>query len=443
VCKLKKDTALHIWSNAENPIKSKQIKNNKMKHFFLSIATLLLAATAFGQTDSKAMNDLFANYQKIEKQYREFYNNKEYKQTEKLLLEMLNLSRNLKLDSAETKKYQQNIEMINANTYYNLACSYSLLNKKKEAVLAYDKSIQYGYNNYRHVLSDSDLDNIRKDKKFVVLTESIKQFDKLIILQSANGYQKENNDTLPKFVYQSADNENLKQVRKFFNLDSIAGNGDEISKILNILKWTHDNISHDGNNWALAEFDAIDLYNYHKATGKGVNCRQLAQTLNEMYLSMGIPSRFVTCMPKNPQDPDCHVINSVWSSQLQKWIWIDPTFNAYIKDENGNLLSITEVRDRLISNKPLVLNEDANWNNQNKQTKENYLESYMAKNLYWIQCVDNSRFNAESRYRQNENNYIALMPLGFEVDLPQGIINPKYVTHNPDYFWQKPENIKQ
>jgi len=40
--------ALHIWSNAENPIKSKQIKNNKMKHFFLSIATLLLAITAFG-----------------------------------------------------------------------------------------------------------------------------------------------------------------------------------------------------------------------------------------------------------------------------------------------------------------------------------------------------------------------------------------------------------
>ena len=414
-----------------------------MKRIFLFIATLLLVVTAFGQTDSKVVNDFIASYQELESQYQESYNNKDYKQTEKLLQEMLRLSKNLKLDSSEIEEYQQTIDMFKAGTYYNLACTYSLLYKKAEAVVAYEKSIQCGYDDYRHVLSDSDLDNIRKEKKFGVLTETIKQFDKLTILQSANGYQKETNDSLPKFTYQSAEDANLKQVRKFFKLDSIAGNGDEISKILNILKWAHDNIRHDGSNWALAEFDAIDLYNYHKSTGKGINCRHLSQTLNEMYLSMGIPSRYVTCMPKNPKDPDCHVINSAWSSQLQKWIWLDPTFNAYVKDENGNLLGIAEVRERLINNKPLVLNEDANWNNQQTQKKEYYLESYMAKNLYWIQCVDYSRFNAESRYRYIDNKFIALLPLGFELDLPQGIISPKYVTYDPDYFWQNPEINKQ
>jgi len=410
-----------------------------MKRIFLSIVTLLLTATIFGQTDSKTLNDFFESFQKLDSQYHEFYENKNYTQTEKLLLEMLNLSQNLKLDSTEIKEYSETTEMMISNTYYNLACTYSLSYKKKEALVAYEQSIKHGYDNYRHALSDSDLDNIRKEKKFIALTETIKQFDRLTILQNSPGYQKENNDSLPKFTYQSAEKEVLKQVRKFFNLDSIAGTGDEISKILNLLKWTHDNIRHDGGNWALAEFDAIDLYNYHKATGSGINCRQLAQTLNEMYLSIGIPSRYVTCMPKNPKDPDCHVINSVWSSQLQKWIWIDPTFNAYVKDENGILLSIAEVRERLINNKPLILNENANWNNQNPQTKEYYLESYMAKNLYWLQCVDYSRFNAESRYRYIENKYVALLPLGFEIDLSQGIIDPKYVTHDPDYFWQKPE----
>ena len=414
-----------------------------MKHIFLFIATFLLTATAFGQTDSRAINDFYASFQKLENQRKEFYDNKDYKQTEKLLQETLNLSQNLKLDSSEREKHQGIIDMVNAHIYYNLACTYSLLNKKKEAVVAFEKSIQSGFEEYRHVLSDSDLDNIRKDKKFIELTETIKQFDKLTILQSTNGYQKENNDSLPKFNYQPANHYNLREVRNFFNLDSIAGNGDEISKILNILKWTHDNIRHDGENWALAEFDAIDLYNYHRSTGKGINCRHLSIALNEMYLSMGIPSRYVTCMPKNPNDPDCHVINSVWSSQLQKWIWVDPTFNAYVKDENGNLLSIAEVRERLISNKPLFLNEDANRNNETKQTKEVYLESYMAKNLYWIQCVDYSRFNPESRYRSIDNKYISLLPLGFEIDLPRGIINPKYVTHDPDYFWQKPETNKR
>ena len=192
--------------------------------------------------------------------------------------------------------------------------------------------------------------------------------------------------------------------------------------------------AHDGGNYALCEFDAIDIYNYHKATKKGVNCRHLAITLNEMYLAMGIPSRYITCMPKNPEDSDCHVINSVYSSQLQKWIWIDPTNNAYVKDEKGNLLSIAEVRDRLIHNKPLVLNEDANWNNKEKQTKEEYLENYMAKNLYWFSCPLQSQFNPESRFRKTATTFVALLPIGF--------VKPKekeeYITHDPDYFWQKP-----
>ena len=75
---------------------------------------------------------------------------------------------------------------------------------------------------------------------------------------------------------------------------------------------------HDGNNRAFAEMDAIDLYNYCKTTGKGINCRQLAISLCEMYLAMGIPARYITCMPADPLDYECHVINTVWSEQLQK-----------------------------------------------------------------------------------------------------------------------------
>ena len=162
----------------------------------------------------------------------------------------------------------------------------------------------------------------------------------MVILQHVNGYQKENTDSLPIFTYQSAENQNLKEVRAFFKLDSVAGTGDELSKIIRLLQFVHNTIKHNGGNFTLCEFDAIDIYNYHKSTSKGINCRHLAIALNEMYLSMDIPSRYITCMPRSADDPDCHVINSVYSSQLKKWLWIDPTFNAYIKDENSNMLSI-------------------------------------------------------------------------------------------------------
>jgi hypothetical protein len=199
--------------------------------------------------------------------------------------------------------------------------------------------------------------------------------------------------------------------------------------------WIHDNVLHDGSNWALAEFCSIDLYHYHKATGKGINCRHLAIALNEMYLSMGLKSRYVTCLPENENDQDCHVINCVWVDSLQKWIWLDPTNAAYVKDENGIFLSINEVRERLIDGRPIVLNEDANWNNKEKQTKEWYLMNYMAKNLYWIQVPVNSMFNPESRYRNNVNQYVSLLPIGYT---RSNMENMGTITHDPEYFWQKP-----
>jgi len=255
------------------------------------------------------------------------------------------------------------------------------------------------------------------------------------ILKEAGGYEKSDTTELPKFYYEECENGRLRDVRSYFKLDSIAGSGDEVSKILNIMYWTHNNVRHDGSNFALCEFSSIDLYHYHKATGKGINCRHLAIMLNEFYLSMGWKSRYVTCLPMDEKDNDCHVINSVWIDSLQKWIWIDPTFAAYVKDEQGNLLSIDEVRERLIDGRDLVLNEDANWNNQSKQTKEFYLLGYMAKNLYWLQVAVNSQFNPESRYRNRVNKYVSLIPIGF-TNSKMG--HQGTLTHDNDYFWQAP-----
>jgi len=48
----------------------------------------------------------------------------------------------------------------------------------------------------------------------------------------------------------------------------------------------------------------------------------------------------------------------------------------YVKDENDNLLSIEEVRERLIDGRPLVLNKDANYNIKEETTKEWYLPDF-------------------------------------------------------------------
>jgi len=407
-----------------------------MKRIFIFLAVLLISLTALGQTDSPVLNEFISKYNELENKYEETYNKKDFKQTELFLKEQIALIENVKLSDTEISKFQSDIDNIKANAYYNLACTYSLSNQKKQAIEAFEKSVGLGYKDYYHTLEDTDLDNIRNEKRFVSLMKEIYDKTYLSILKQAGGYEKSDTVGLPHFYYETSQNARLQDVKTFFKLDSIAENGDEISKILNIMYWIHNNIRHDGNNYALAEFDAIDLYNYHKSTDKGINCRHLAISLNEMYLSMGWKSRYVTCLPKDEKDQDCHVINSVWIDSLQKWIWIDPTFAAYVKDENGNFLGIREVRERLIDGRPLILNEDANWNNQNKQTKEQYLMNYMAKNLYWLKVPVSSQFNPESRYRNNVNNYVSLLPIGYT---RSNMENLETITHDPDYFWQIPE----
>ena len=407
-------------------------KCEKMKKI---ISILLIAACSMAVMAQKeiSIDEYDKQVNSLYAKSVEEYKKKDYQAAEKSLNDAIALFDQL------SKENQKDCKDAQATLYYQLSCCLSLHNKKKAAIDAFEKAVNtYGFSNYAHTKVDTDLDNIRSDKRFIALMQSIREkYDYIYIFQSSGKYQRADTTGLPHFTYETATSNNLKNVRKFFKLDSIAGQGDETSKIINLLNWVHNNIRHDGNNTPICELDAIDIYNYYKSTGKGVSCRNLAFVLNEMYLSMGFRSRYVTCLPKNENDEDCHVINCVYSTTLKKWLWMDPTNNAYVKDENGNLLSIEEVRERLIDGRPLVLNEDANWNNEVKKTKENYLDSYMAKNLYWLQCPVDSRFNAESRYRNTQQTYVALRPSDDERPAPNNI--KELMTHDAVYFWQTPE----
>ena len=268
------------------------------------------------------------------------------------------------------------------------------------------------------------------NRKDSALTQIKYQKSKLSILKTAAKYDNNDKSYIPKFSYQSSDNPNLVRIRKELKLDSIAGTGSELSKILNLMHWLHYLIPHDGMNGNPEVMNALNMIAVCKKEGRGLNCRGLAMVLNECYLSLGIKSRYVTCLPKDTADPDCHVINMVYSNDLEKWIWIDPSFDAYVMNEKGELLGIEEVRERLINGKTLILSPDANWNRQQSQTKELYLENYMAKNLYILECPASSEYNMETNHEGKTYNYIRLIPL-------------EYYEQEPHKFEEKNEKSKQ
>jgi len=267
----------------------------------------------------------------------------------------------------------------------------------------------------------------------------------LTTLKKAKKYSLNQSRELPKFTYQDSSDVNLKRIRKDFNLDSIAGKGNEVSKLLNMMHWVHNIVRHDGGSSNPTLKNAIDLVNVCQVENRGVNCRMMAVILNECYLSMGYKSRMITCMPKPLKFNDCHVINSVYSKQLNKWIWLDPTFDAYVMNEKGELLGLQEVRNRLTNDQPLILNPEANWNRQNSQTKENYLYNYMAKNLYRLETPIHSTYNYETKEKGKTVEYMQLLPLDGINQEPKikiseseksKMVYKTYITNNPNLFWE-------
>lgn len=98
------------------------------------------------------------------------------------------------------------------------------------------------------------------------------------------------------FTYQPATSLSLTDVRQRFNLDSIAGKGDDISKIKNLTYWVHDIVRHDGSSYnPQGPKTLANLVDTCRQYNRGVNCRMMAIMLTEALLAEGIPARYLTC----------------------------------------------------------------------------------------------------------------------------------------------------
>ena len=284
--------------------------------------------------------------------------------------------------------------------------------------------------------------NVILNKKDTALTKIVYQRPYIEILKDASDFDTLSGKKNIKFKYQSKKNKHLKELREKYKLDSIIGNGNDVSKLINLMNWLHNTVPHNGSDGNPKIKNADDMLSVCSIENRGLNCRGLAIVYNEFCLSLGYKSRYVTCLPKDSLniDNDCHVINMVFVKNLNKWLWIDPTFNAYVTSENDELLSIEEVRYNLINDIPMKINKDANWNNKEDVNIDYYLKEYMAKNLYTIQCPIKSKFNNEThlfwKILLNKLNFVQLVPLDYTKDISSLYIKP---ISKPKIFWKKPE----
>ena len=252
------------------------------------------------------------------------------------------------------------------------------------------------------------------------------------ILCEASEYSSEYPDSALEFTYQGPSDSNLVELRETYNLDEVAGTGDEISRIINLMKWVNQIVRWDGTAQSPSPKNALNLIKVCQDSGSAVNCHMMATILNEVYLSLGFKSRHINCMPKDDNDSDRHVTNIVYSETLDKWLYVDPSFAVYCTDKAGMLLNHAEIREAIIKGDSLVVCIDANENGHPYSGGVTGYTRYMTKNLYRFLCPLSSEFGYESK--EGDRIYVFLNPLSYNPESP-----PRHTTHSADYFWQKPK----
>ncbi len=141
------------------------------------------------------------------------------------------------------------------------------------------------------------------------------------------------------------DNESYAELRQRYDIESIAGNGTEFERAVNLMDEFSSRLTHESWYDNHVPMNALALLDYSlDDSSHGINCRSKAQILNEMCLSLGIYARKVWIMPYSAYDNDCHVVNEVWDDVLGKWVMLDITNNEYWIDKDGTPLSVIEIR---------------------------------------------------------------------------------------------------
>lgn len=222
-----------------------------------------------------------------------------------------------------------------------------------------------------------------------------------------------------------------REIRDYFRLDTLVNPAAATwDNTVALAQFVARNIPHANQKVYPEVCNATALWEYTRTVEPAFNCRLHSILLHELLLAEGITNRFVTCLPADSLDSDCHVVNLVWLPERQKWAMIDSDMQAWVADPDGTPLSLEEMRQRYLDDgsmetRPLL------------GGKENfdYYSSYWSKNLYWFVCWEDTGYDKEVEY---EGRVIALLPPGFDgFGLDESVVR----TSDAERFWATPDPV--
>jgi len=246
--------------------------------------------------------------------------------------------------------------------------------------------------------------------------------------------------SFPGFQYADPSDSVQRAFRQTYRLDSIAGTGDDISRVIRLMSWLHGAVRWDGSKENPQAQTSREMLRICITDGQTANCGGMAGMLKSLYTAMGYSSRQLVCRPYDKADQDCHSVVMVYLPQTQNWVLIDPTNEVYFRNTNGDYLSPQQIRRAMVSGDSLVLPDRINVNGV-PESRTMYL-NYMAKNLFrfacWVMTKSNDPARPDRWYQifLNPSEYDAQL-LGTADSTSTGGDISVY-TDDESLFWSKP-----
>lgn len=176
-----------------------------------------------------------------------------------------------------------------------------------------------------------------------------------------------------------------------YGLNQIAVGSNDFEKAIAVMQWLTDNTMYSGIQLHFLPDDTKSILDF--AFGKdfkcSINCRDKAIVLADLLIALGIKAYPMALV----DDKRCgnHFVVHIYCRHSNRWAVVDPSFNAYFTDENGNVLNVYELRDLFLNNKIPVI-KGYNFNGT-ERCKTNYI------NYFIKQCLTNI-----STWRDNSMN---------------------------------------
>lgn len=209
---------------------------------------------------------------------------------------------------------------------------------------------------------------------------------------------------------------------------------DEI--VFKIFEFVCDHFGHDGSIGLSSGRKAEEIVEFCENHGMKTNCRGLSILLASVLRFCSVKARHITCMPYEDPFNDCHVVVDCLLPSGRR-VMLDPTWRLFLKDSEGEYVSVEKLRKILIAGEDIFANKDASYNRFGDMASseggfdEIYYRDYMTKNTFRFArgtlCADGCDDHASRR--------VELIPTGYPAEKFKDSVKEEFV-YNDAAFWK-------